>query len=100
MVDLTTLLTDTIAWNTGFWGTLIGWFNGFINSYGWTIILFTLAVKLILSPLDFLQRKVGFDNAMAQAKMAMLIHCEVEMFKKAPRSRSPLKNSSTKRIKG
>lgn len=69
MVDLSTLLTDTIAWNTGFWGTLIGWFNSIITSYGWTILLFTLAVKLILSPLDFLQRKVGFDNAMVQAKM-------------------------------
>ena len=69
MVDLNMLLTDLIAWDTGFWGTLIGWFNSFITSYGWTIILFTLVVKLILSPLDYLQRKVGFNNAMAQAKM-------------------------------
>ena len=69
MVDLNMLLTETIAWNTGFWGTIIGWFNSFILNYGWTIILFTIVVKIVLLPLDFMQRKVGLNNAMAQAKL-------------------------------
>ena len=70
MADLTSfMLTDTIVWNTGFWGTLIGWFNGFILNYGWTIIVFTVIIKLVLSPLDFLQRKAGANNAIVQAKL-------------------------------
>lgn len=69
MADISFMLYDTLAWNTGFWGTLIGWFNGFIVNYGWTIIVFTLLLKLLLSPLDFLQRKVGMKNAIQQAKL-------------------------------
>ena len=42
MADISFLLHETINWQTGLWGTLIGWFNGFILNYGWTIIVFTL----------------------------------------------------------
>ncbi len=69
MADISFLLYETINWQTGLWGTLIGWFNGFILNYGWTIIVFTLILKLILSPLDYLQRRAGVKNAMQQAKL-------------------------------
>ena len=41
---------------TGLWHSIIYWFSSFIGSYGWTIILFTVCLKLVLSPLDFLQK--------------------------------------------
>lgn len=41
----------------GLWGTLIDVFAKWIVNYGWAIIVFTIALKLVLSPLDFLQRK-------------------------------------------
>ncbi|MBO5955140.1 MAG: membrane protein insertase YidC [Clostridia bacterium] len=38
------------------WHTLIGWFGSWITNYGWAIIVFTIALKLIMSPLDIYQR--------------------------------------------
>ena len=38
------------------WQTLIGWFASWIVNYGWAIILFTVCLKLVLSPLDVFQR--------------------------------------------
>lgn len=38
------------------WHTLISWFAGWITNYGWAIIVFTIALKLIMSPLDIYQR--------------------------------------------
>lgn len=42
--------------STGFWQSIINWFNGFIGSYGWTFIVFSICLKLVLSPLDFYQK--------------------------------------------
>ena len=43
------------VWPEGnFWASLIKFFD--VGNYAWTIILFTLVLKLVLSPLDFLQR--------------------------------------------
>lgn len=63
------MLSDQIVWNTGFWGTLLGFFSDFISSFGWTIILFTIILKLIMSPLEFLQRRSGMLTAKSQEKM-------------------------------
>lgn len=38
------------------WQNLIGWFASWITNYGWAIILFTVCLKLVLSPLDIFQR--------------------------------------------
>ena len=38
------------------WQTLIGVFANWIVNYGWAIILFTVCLKLVLSPLDIFQR--------------------------------------------
>ena len=40
----------------GVWQSIIGWFASFITNYGWTIIVFTICLKLVLSPLDFYQK--------------------------------------------
>jgi len=38
------------------WHSLIGWFASWIGNYGWAIIIFTIALKLVMSPLDIYQR--------------------------------------------
>lgn len=52
---------------SGFWETIIGWFLGFIQNYGWTIIVFTICLKIVMLPLDFFQKKITRDNAKKQA---------------------------------
>lgn len=38
------------------WHFLISWFGSWIPNYGWAIIVFTIALKLVMSPLDIYQR--------------------------------------------
>ena len=38
------------------WHSVISWFGSWITNYGWAIIVFTIALKLIMSPLDIYQR--------------------------------------------
>lgn len=38
------------------WHTLISWFGSWVTNYGWAIILFTIALKIVMSPLDIYQR--------------------------------------------
>ncbi|MBQ8748850.1 MAG: membrane protein insertase YidC [Clostridia bacterium] len=67
MVDLMpNLLMDIISWDTPLWGYLISVFNDFIGNFGWTIIVFTLLLKIILIPLDYFQRKTAKRNAELQ----------------------------------
>ena len=60
----------------GFWSSIIGWFGSFISSYGWTIVVFTIVLKLVLSPLDFYQRlsmrKTQRQQALLQPEMAKI----------------------------
>ena len=53
----------------GLWGQIIGWFNSFIPSFGLTIIVFTIALKLILSPLEIYQKISTKKQAEVQAKL-------------------------------
>lgn len=56
------------AWPEGdFWAGLIKFFD--VGSYAWTIIIFTIVLKLVLSPLDFLQRYYTNKTSRAQAKL-------------------------------
>ena len=38
------------------WHTLISLFGKWITNYGWAIIVFTIVLKLVMSPLDIYQR--------------------------------------------
>lgn len=53
----------------GVWQSIIGWFASFITNYGWTIIVFTICLKLVLSPLDFYQK---LSMRKAQRQQALL----------------------------
>lgn len=60
----------------GLWGTIIGWFQSFIPSFGLTIIVFTIALKLVLSPLEIYQKisskKTAEKQAIIQPKLEKL----------------------------
>lgn len=65
-MDFINLLSS--AWPEGnFWSNLIKIFD--VGSYAWTIILFTIVLKLVLSPLDFLQRYYTNKTTRVQAKL-------------------------------
>ena len=51
MLDL--LLAAAPTAPTGVWPTIITWVQSFIHNYGWTIILITVVLKLILMPIDY-----------------------------------------------
>lgn len=53
-MDIVNLISANMP--SGFWENIIGWFHNFITSYGWTIIVFTICLKLVLTPLDFYQK--------------------------------------------
>lgn len=50
--------------------TVIKWLFGLIGNYGWTIILFTVMLKLVTLPLDLWQKVAMKKTQVAQAKMA------------------------------
>ncbi len=56
------------GWTMDMWSPIINLFS-FIPSYGWMIIVFTIVLKLVLSPLDIWQRKVSRDSAIKQQKI-------------------------------
>lgn len=60
-------LMSTAAWPNEFWSNLIKLFD--VGSYAWTIILFTIVLKLVLLPMDFLQRY--FTNKTTRAQMKL-----------------------------
>lgn len=50
--------------------TIISWLFGIIGNYGWTIILFTVMLKLITLPLDIWQKTAMKKTQVAQIEMA------------------------------
>ncbi len=56
------------GWTMDMWSPIINLFS-FIPNYGWMIIVFTIILKLILSPLDIWQRKVSRDSMMKQQRL-------------------------------
>ena len=52
-----------------FWGDCIDLFVKWIGNYGWAIILLTIALKLVLTPVEIIQKNVNKRNAKMQAIM-------------------------------
>ena len=70
MVNVINILSATISKPTGLWATILNWLEKGIVNYGWVIILFTLLVKLCLTPLDFLIRYSNKKTNLIQKKLA------------------------------
>lgn len=64
-----------LALNDDLWKVLITWFGQLVVNYGWAIILFTVCLKLVMSPLDILQRRT------AQKQQRVMTHMQPEMEK-------------------
>lgn len=58
-----------LALNDDLWKILIGWFGQWVVNYGWAIILFTICLKLVMSPLDFFQRKSSQKQQKVMSEM-------------------------------
>lgn len=52
------------------WTIIINWIQNTILNYGWTIILFTIIVKLVLTPLDFGVKYTTKKQTLIQKKCA------------------------------
>lgn len=66
---INTLLT-TVTWPKGMWEFFIKVFYDGITNYAWAIVVLTIVLKLVMSPLDFMQRRVAMKNTKMQAMLA------------------------------
>ena len=62
--------TLCVAPPSGMWARLINWFFGGIGNFGWTILIVTIIVKLIVSPLEFLVKYNSKKQSLIQQKCA------------------------------
>ena len=62
------LISQLGGWTQDMWSAIIGLFS-FIPNWGWMIIVFTIILKIILSPLDYFQRRLARKNAQKQAAL-------------------------------
>lgn len=71
------MLTSTILAGN-FWRTIINGFANWIGNYGWAIIVFAIVLKLVMSPLDILQRV----SSAKQSRMMSAIQPEIDELKR------------------
>ena len=62
------MLNSTLL-QTDLWTILINNFARFVGNYGWAIILFTVCLKLVLSPLDIIQRRASQKQTRVMSAM-------------------------------
>lgn len=67
MANLTSKFIAAVAEPTGVWEKIIMAFHGGIHNYAWAVIVFTLVLKLVLLPLDFLNKWITQKNTRIQA---------------------------------
>lgn len=64
---------DYSADDVGLVGKLIMLMHGWIGNYGWTVVVFTLFLKVIMLPLDFWQRYAARKSSLKMQKMQPII---------------------------
>ena len=57
---------------TGYFMMFLNWINSWVGNYGWSIVVFTLIIRLLLLPLDIKSRKSMRAMQKLQPKMAAL----------------------------
>ena len=62
------MLNSTLL-QTDLWTILINNFARFVGNFGWAIILFTVCLKLVLSPLDIVQRRASQKQSRVMSAM-------------------------------
>ena len=66
-------LLAAIAAPNDLWNNLINWLQGSIGNIGWAILLLTLLVKLVTSPLDFMVKFTTKKQTLIQQKCALFL---------------------------
>ena len=69
-MNIITLLASQLQKPGGLWSSLINWFQGGIGNFGWTILLVTVFVKIIVSPLEFATKLSSKKQTLIQQKCA------------------------------
>ena len=57
---------------TAFFVNLLTWINGVVGNYGWSIVLFTLLIRIVLLPLDIKSKKSMRAMSKIQPKLQAL----------------------------
>lgn len=63
------MLNNTMFLKADMWTSIIDFFAKWLVNYGWTIVVFTICLKLILSPLDIMQRVASSKQQRSMAAM-------------------------------
>ena len=69
-MNVLNFLASSLAKPSGLWPIIINWIQGGVMNYGWTILLFTLLVKVVMSPLDFVVKFTTKKQTLVQQKCA------------------------------
>lgn len=75
------MLREAILTPTGLWSTIYNWLEAWIGNYGWTILIFTIFVKLIVLPLEFYNRYLSRKNGFIQKRLSGQVAKLNEKFK-------------------
>lgn len=76
LVGCTTQKADYFTYseeNLGVMGKLVKWMHGWVGNYGWTVVVFTVFLKLITSPLDVWQRVASSKMTIKNQQMQPLL---------------------------
>lgn len=88
------LCTAAIQEPTGVWEKIIMAFHNGIPNYAWAIIIFTIVVKLVILPLDFVNRRISAKNTKVQA----VVQPEIEKVQKKYGNNKQMINQKTMEI--
>ena len=68
MANITNLLLE-VSKPSGWWASIYYWLEGIVLNYGWTILIFTIFVKLLMTPFDFFNRYSSRKNNFIQKRL-------------------------------
>ncbi len=91
MAYLASKLLGAVSQPNGVWEKIIMAFHNGIHNYAWAIIVFTIVLKVILLPLDFLNKYVTAKNA----KVQKAIQPELEKIQKQYGNNKQIINQKT-----
>ena len=70
MANVTNILLEVVKAPSGLWPTILNWIEHTVVNYGWVIILFTLLIKVCLSPMDLLIKFTTKKTTLVQQKLS------------------------------
>lgn len=70
MGNVITLISSAVSAPKGLWVIILNWIESGVVNYGWTILLFTLLLKVVMSPLDLLIKYSTKKSTLVQQKLA------------------------------